>query len=493
MQLPSNCCIIFTIIIITKKMNQPPIQPMQQPQLAQQTTPQQQEKKSGCGKWLFLVILLGGIIGLLSLICFGGIYLLTKDRDIDNPKTTETTTVSGSKEDNPNNFNTVNVKTGVESINNDNITVVKAERIKLNELILGHEALKLLVNTNWSGDKDDDLPISSKDFSQSELTRIIEHEKDKLVSLEIPDEFDYLFHTSQGVSDVNAEMMSARQEYLDYLKAKGVAQKYIDEINNNALPADSSRMTYHPDNNPDSPPSVTQKYSGSGSDYSQREFNLYDIDIYNDITIFERSKILGDAPASGYEREDYYRTLRNMGIRILMYHEMTHVLQRAYISLNVDPSHKGDKVAWVYADKTLMDVDNQYFWEWGGGSLKNENNLDVSQESQSEGISFEILTNVYDMSDKQKEALWDHIHGRLDDARVHLNAIKNLSESNYPNYSPDALGGMLAEAFSDYPNLTDRGILQRTSRKLMALAPYVGYLNAMRPEDTHLFWDALKN
>lgn len=428
-----------------------------------------------------------------SVLCCGSLFYISSQKADDNGiYTTETTTITGSKEETPSDFNSVDITSDVESVYDENISYERAERITLNELILGHEALDLLVQTSWSGDSNRPLPISSDDFEQAELDRIVNHEREKLKKLTIPDEFAELFHSSDAVADIESEMFSARDEYIDYMKAMGAAQKYIDEINNNALPADPDRITYHPDNNPDSPPSVTQKYSGS-EDFSQREFNLYDIDIYNNVTIFERSNILGEAPAVGNnEWKEYYTTLRNMGIRLLMYHEMTHVLHRAYITLHVDDEHRTDKVAWIYANQTLVDVDDQYFWEWGGGSLKMENNMDVSQESQAEGISFEVLTNVYDMSDVQKEALWDHIHGRLDDARVHLNEIRDITKTNYPNFSPDALGGMLAEAFRGYPNLSDRGVLQKTARKLGSLAPYVGYLNAMRPEDTHKFWDALE-
>jgi len=332
-------------------------------------------------------------------------------------------------------FDDIKVNVQVESIYNDSIPASTVEKLRVYEIDLGLEALKLLQGTNWDGDKDTPLPLSYSDFDQALLQEAIEDEKDDTQSLTIPDEMLGLFTTTTAQEEIMEVIESSYDEYLQYLAEKGVAQQYIDEIKNNAFPKTADRMHYHANNDPDSPFTSIDKYSGD-SDYSKRELNMYDIDIYLHLQMLQDTKILGDTPSDEQDKVEYLKNLRNMGIRFLMYHEMTHVLQRAYITLHVDAEHKTDKSAWIYADKTLMDVDDQYFWLWGGSeSLQMSNNRDISQESQADGIAFEMLTTVYDMSSKQKEALWDRYFGRFDTTRDQLNEIKSIAESEYPDFA----------------------------------------------------------
>jgi predicted YcjX-like family ATPase len=141
-----------------------------------------------------------------------------------------------------------------------------------------------------------------------------------------------------------------------------------------------------------------------------------------------------------------------------------------------------------------MDVDDQYFWLWGGSeSLQMSNNRDISQESQADGIAFEMLTTVYDMSSKQKEALWDRYFGRFDTTRDQLNEIKSIAESEYPDFAVSDLGDPLASIFNDYPNGTDASLLRKIAKRLSRIGPYIGYMNPMLPQDTHKLWDVVKN
>ncbi|MBD3281052.1 hypothetical protein GF389_06085 [Candidatus Dojkabacteria bacterium] len=381
----------------------------------------------------------------------------------------------------------------IKSINDPNIQSPKAEQVQINEILLARDTFKLLENTNWSGDADDELPLSISDYNQSKLRDYIENQEKKTEIFTIPSEIEEVFSSDESASETRSLMLLARQEYLDYLKAKNVNEKYIEEMDTNVLPADEKRIQYYPQNDPEAPPSsVVSIDTGDGKkDYSRVNMDLYAVDVYNGATNICRSRVFGE-PDSEYDK-DYWEKCRNMSVRHLMYHEMTHVLHRAYTNQHVDEEFRSKNSSYVNADKTMVDIDNQYFWSWGNTTvISRSNNRQISQESQADGISYEMLVNNYDMSMTQKDALWDHMFGRLDSASVALDEIKSSAESNWPEFSPDRIGTMIRPIMRDY-NKSGESTLVDLSLKMSNFPTYIGYLNPVEPDDTYLIWDFLEN
>ncbi|MBN1332079.1 hypothetical protein JW978_04350 [Candidatus Dojkabacteria bacterium] len=381
----------------------------------------------------------------------------------------------------------------IESINNSNINSPTASQVQVNEVLLARDTFRLLESTNWSGDKDDSLPISIGDYDGSKLADYIANQDNKKNLLTIPAGIENVFSSTTSAKEIRSLMILSRQEYLAYLEAKGVNQKYIEEIDSNVLPEDPTRIEYYPENDPDAAPTSVGGYNideNGEIDYSQVNLSLYAVDVFNQAENVFDSRILGTP--SGDNDQDYWEKCRNIAVRQLMYHEMTHVLQRAYVNENVSEEHKSDKSAYVYADKTMADIDDQYFWEWGNSSIiAKSNNRQVSQESQADGISFEILVNVYDMSREQKAALWDHMFGRLANTRAALDEIRQLVESNWPDFSPDESGSLIGDVMRDYNKDGETTLVSLTNR-MGAFPAYVGYMNPMEPDDTYLFWEFLE-
>src|SRR5512143_441115 len=97
--------------------------------------------------------------------------------------------------------------------------------------------------------------------------------------------------------------------------------------------------------------------------------DVYLVDIDDRAVSFDEVDLLGEAPSEAAARLAYQRQLRDLALRQLVYHEMTHVLQRAYIHVHTPAKEHQAKSADVYADKTLdKDVDTQYHWQWGSHS-----------------------------------------------------------------------------------------------------------------------------
>jgi len=233
--------------------------------------------------------------------------------------------------------------------------------------------------------------------------------------------------------------------------------------------------------------------SDGSKDYSRLQMNVYPGDIYNRVDMLQRSGILGPEPTDADARLDYQRQLRDMGTRQLIYHEMTHVVQRAYINLHVPEEERTRKSAWTYATKTLTNVDTRYHWRWDGSAFMDMNNRHVSDESQGEGISFEIFAAIYDMGPAQRDAVWDYFFGRLQGAQQALDEIQMLVEEHYPEFSLDEFGDPLGAVLENYPDRQGRYTLKKLTFKVAAFPTYVGYFNPMLPQDTEKFWEALRN
>lgn len=384
----------------------------------------------------------------------------------------------------------------VASLRDENFTFTPAKRIMISEVELALDALRLLVATNWDGEKDTPLPITIDDFDQTKLETYIADETEDVQTLTIPADLESLYISPESTAELSRLIIQSRNEYLAYLTAKGCQQQYVDEIDKNVMPADPERMLYHPENDPEAPPTATEGLvvgSDGSKDYSRLQMNVYPVDIYNRVDMLQQSGILGPEPTDAAARMDYQRQLRDMATRQLIYHEMTHVIQQAYVNRHVPEEELTRRSSWSYATKILANVDTRYHWLWGGGAFMDMNNRHVSDESQAEGISFEIFAAIYDLGPAQRDAVWDYFFGRLEGARQSFNEMRTLVEAHYPEFSLDEFGDPLETVLADYSNSQGRRVLTHMAFKFVGFPTYVGYFNPMLPQDTEKFWEALRN
>ncbi|HQK13264.1 MAG TPA: hypothetical protein PLJ78_04865 [Anaerolineae bacterium] len=379
-----------------------------------------------------------------------------------------------------------------DSIYNENIPHTRAERIVISEIFLLREALQLLVQRGWDGNPDEPLPLSAADFDPAHLQAYIADESRDDQALTLPAELESIYISPDAAAEIAALLLQARDEYMDYAASQGTLPLYLDEVNQRTLPPDPARLLYHPINDPNAPPTEVGPLTvGERDDFSQLVLNVYPVDIYNAAESLRKARILGEEPASAAERLAYNRRLRDIGLRFLVYHEMTHVLQRAYITVHTPEEYRTDKAAWIYASQTLVDVDTQYHWKWGG-HFADVNNRHISNESQAEGIAFVVLVAHYNMSPQQQAAAWDHLFGRLEDSRAALDEARDLFDRYFPDYPPDNFGSQLGPIMESYTNPAGRYTLMQICSRLSNLPAAVGYLHPMLPQDTVKFWAALR-
>lgn len=433
------------------------------------------------------------IILLIAIILIGGIIFAVLLSGNTNTQIGENKTENKNDNSKPV-FTDSEFNSEIESIYLDNIPSKKSDQVQINELYLALDVLKAMDGKGWNGDKDTPLPVNASDFDSAKLEDYVENELSKPDLLTIPNDLEDLFVGTTAKSEIEEIILKSHSEYLTYLKSVGTLDKYITEFNN-VLPADLSRITYHAINDPSAPPTATEsiRLENDEKDFSRLILNVYAVDIYNYFTNIFDSSILGELPTNSTEKAKFLKTYRDIATRQLLYHEMTHVLQQTYVNIYTPEDKLGRKSAWADASKRLMDVDTQYFWEWGNReAFQLSNNRSIANESEAEGVSFVVLTEMYNMSNNQKEALWEFAFGRLSNMQGVLNELKDLFQENYPEFSPDEFGEPMANVFNDYAG-ENKYELKKIGFKMAALPIYIGYLNPMLPSDVNKIWDALKN
>jgi hypothetical protein len=176
-----------------------------------------------------------------------------------------------------------------------------------------------------------------------------------------------------------------------------------------------------------------------------------------------------------------------MAIRMTTYHELTHILQRA---VNYTNTADGFKYPTVY----IQSVKTSPEYNWGGDVTKNINNRSIAEESQADGIAFVALTSMYDMSSVQKEQVWDHFFGRLENGARQYETLMNKMETTYPKFNQ-----------WDFPQKVVEDVLYKGNSTIepaktlvrlcdaVNVAAYGGYLNPMTPDKSELLWTFLKD
>jgi hypothetical protein len=131
------------------------------------------------------------------------------------------------------------------------------------------------------------------------------------------------------------------------------------------------------------------------------------------------------------------------------------------------------------------------FWKWGIVSIVNWNNKLASGESQADGVAFDVLTNVYDLSSEQKKRLWESQFGRLQDASNDLFEIRAIMDKKYPDITPYWMDAGMKQPCKELSG-DEKSYCERMPSKLAGLPAYMGYMNPMTPDQTVEFWNHLK-
>ena len=444
-------------------------------------------------KPLKIVLIVIGILVLLCVLCSLCVYILLGSLNAQNlsnitspTQIFESSSSISSKDIDSSTFNFSNIKGGtLKSINDSNIKIVKAERIQILSLEFVNATLDLAQGKNWGGTKESKIPLSISDYSQSDLNGWVNTSKEKDDNLLIPDDISSVYLGNTAITEIIEEVFKAREEYISFLKAKGVNQKYIDEIENYTFPNSKERFTYFAKNDPNAGLTGVSSYNGNDR---EAKYELQAVDIYLPSLLLKKSLIVGDEPNDISLVVPYYIKLRNMALRMTTYHELTHVLQRA---VNYTNTADGFKYPTIY----IQSVKTSPEYNWGGDPVKDIYNRSIAEEAQADGIAFVALTSLYDMSNVQKEQVWDHFFGRLENGAKQYETFMSKMEKDFPKYNQWDFPQKILEdvIYKDNASVTEPG---KTLVKLcdaIDVAAYGGYLNPMTPDKAELLWTFLKD
>ena len=363
-----------------------------------------------------------------------------------------------------------------------NYSKTPARKSFLSEVVFGNESLKKLVSKGWDGDPEN-ISLDLSEYPQSMLQKIYTNEQERKSAFTIPQEIREIYVPDQAQQEILSLIKTARKEYIDYLKLKGVNSKYINKIHV-VFPEDDSHIST--DNIPDAtgPISETKDHRGANglpTGDGTLDMHISIANIHNDARILLASGILGADSSM-----EIYKIARDMGVRRQVYHEMTHVLQNAYEKVHED---EGD-----YSSR-LYDLEKEYFLHWGEDEVKSSNwtnwrNADIGRERQAEGVSFQVFTWRYALSQNQANVVWDYLFGRLSDAQSLLAEMVTVFETKYPSYNPDSFGTDLLNHvnISSEQSVTNRDTLRAIMTRLLGMPAYLGYLNPMSVDDSSDFW-----
>ncbi|EKE00127.1 MAG: hypothetical protein ACD_22C00089G0009 [uncultured bacterium] len=359
------------------------------------------------------------------------------------------------------NYKTRTTPTGVTPYNRPYLKIIK-------------DAVDLVSKTDWNGRSGTSFGLSYTDFDQQAIAKYVEEFKEFKKLGEIPEDKKYLFDNTTADVEINKEIQKARSEFLEYLKKNGVAQKYITEIDTYVLP--TGRLKYVAGTG-------RSKAGPYGGDYSQVSIELQASDTYKSMNQLVSSNVFGTADPKKY---------RDGALRLIVYHEMTHVLQQAYINLHVTPEEKakGDQNMWENATKTLLAADTEYYWSW-------VYNNRLSEESQANGLMLHAFGDTYGLNSSQKQIIWNAWVGKDALNANTLFEIGKIFHQKYPTYLQmsflDFGYKVYKEAFANYPNVEDRELIKSMLNYTIEIPKYVGYFNPMEDYKLPTFWGLLED
>lgn len=430
----------------------------------------------GCFYIFVFFVMLFVIVGILGTSLFRSLstsMLSTSSKQDQNnsPKTSaQSNAPNGLDAATPDFSRSISGKFSAVSVYNDAVTFKKSEPAKISELSLVLSILQQIEKTTWNGTENHVFPLAYKDLNKNQIEPLVQSFRSQDSSLAIPDFLEDLYLSDKAKTEITEEIFSARKEYIEFLQAKHVHQKYIDEFTTVTFPESKDRLKYSPKDDPTAPLTGVSPVNG---DKRTLQFALQTIDIYLPALLIKKSGLLGDNPDE--------KLLRNMGLRNTAYHEFTHVLQVAVDAVNTEEGFK-------YPTTSITSV-SPIVYAWANSATKNVFNQTATKESQADGVSFELVTNYYNLAPVQKKLYWEFLFGRLEKQRNTYDQIQSIMETKYPTYDPFDLPSKIEEDIiykAEYSEDT-KALGQMLDQ--IDMSSYAGYLHPLT--DTTQFWEFL--
>lgn len=327
--------------------------------------------------------------------------------------------------------------------------------------------------------------VLEKQISPELLTQTLQTDSESTELRTVPESLKTIYLGTDVTSEIKNVLLTCRKEYGDYMSYRGTNKKYLDKLDE-IFPNDLSTFVYDDGNDPNKNEIAYVKNLDNG----KKQFVISAVHIYFGSILYQRSGIfdhLKDVDPMKYEKE-----IRDFSIRKTCYHEFTHILQDSVESVN-----KGEGKYAYFAKGQTMESATPYLSKFFNtkdlvSTLQLE---DAIAEAQAEGLSFEMLMDIYDLSPSQRRALWDHEFGRLKSNRIKINAMASSFVTDFNGGDLLDLSSKLSELPYELKSLNISFEQKKRLGQMMNVSyiAWLGYLNPTTKNEDKKIFDFLKN
>ncbi len=310
----------------------------------------------------------------------------------------------------------------------------------------------------------------------------------------LPTSADILFFSQEGFDEIYQILYDARAEYLELLRQEDIDEELVRELDRYVLPPDEDHLWLSYSDSLFDEFSFVRKTYDENSPLPEAYMRYEVISAYGWTTLVVRSGILGEVPESESEKMEYYTKAREYGVRVVMYHEMTHALQIAYERMIMK------KYGEAYEDMSLIERSSVKF-------LSPERLLDTERypftesdnhsfglEAQATLLQQHFMKKHFQLSENKAQALWNHTGGgeRMEQTRKTADAIlSSVSSSKFDQYR--YMNTELGEIFEKGAPVSTRdywsSVGENTS--FYTLAGILGYCTDYSSEELERLFDGL--
>jgi len=365
-----------------------------------------------------------------------------------------------------------------------------APTLRLPELELAELALAQLAAADWEGWVDAPLPLSPDAVTGAQVADWRDLMARQEADASIPPAQEPLYVGRAAAREVRDVLSAARQSFVAYLQEKNVATPYLAELDR-VLPDAADRIRYRADAGIEVVTQLAPMPDAGSRDWGRLVLQVSAVDVWSTAQLAARAELLGPAPTDPAARLAWDVGNRDLGAKFLVWHELTHALQRAYLHPHLPETERKSQVAWALAEHRLLDVDPSLGFTWGNATGAATRLRRAIDERQADGIAFQVLVwNAHLDTDRAARA-WDCWFGRLDAARRQLDRVRDDLAGVAPDLALEDLADPLADAFAAHPTAADREVLVTLARRLRGVPELSGHLTPIQVGEAAALWRVL--
>lgn len=279
--------------------------------------------------------------------------------------------------------------------------------------------------------------ISYADFDEQALRKMMSKRAAYDTALRIPDYASSLFTSEDAYDETKTIVYAARNEFIEMIKDEGVDGDLVEELEDRVFPADEDHLAVSRTENMYGEFSfVRPEYEEENWNYKEAYMRFEVGSVYTWAYLISRSGAFGEDPGNSNDGIAYWKNMRELGIRYVMYHEMTHVLQMAYENCVFEKygTTEYEKLTEINRS-TARFLDDALLLDTKKLPFTDNDNYRMSQEAQAVLVQHYFLVSRYKLTEEQSLLVWNYAGDgkRLNNVRKQLAEVLSLIRTEGPS------------------------------------------------------------